>query len=62
MTTLKRMDNICITDPAGNRWEVFVVLDQEDDRKGYDANRVQPPARAMCCTQAGSSSSRSASD
>ncbi|MCL6443085.1 MAG: VOC family protein [Alicyclobacillus sp.] len=54
-------DKIWVTDPDGNRWEVFVVLDQEGDRKGYDANRVQPSARAVCCTRAGSTSSCCAS-
>ncbi|SFU59707.1 ArsI/CadI family heavy metal resistance metalloenzyme [Alicyclobacillus macrosporangiidus] len=54
-------DKVWVTDPDGNRWEVFVVLDQEDDRKGYDSNRVQPPVKSTCCTPAGSSSSCCAS-
>lgn len=46
-------DKIWVTDPDGNRWEVFVVLDQEDDRPGATKNHVQPSAQKTCCTPSG---------
>jgi len=43
-------DKIWVTDPNGIRWEVFVVLDQEDDRvPDKQKILVEQPAVA-CCT------------
>lgn len=43
-------DKVWVADPDGNRWEVFVVLDQEDDRKDSGANQIHQTAPGTCCT------------
>ncbi|WP_062308401.1 ArsI/CadI family heavy metal resistance metalloenzyme [Alicyclobacillus sendaiensis] len=50
-------DKIWVTDPDGNRWEVFVVLDQEDDRLDAEVNGAQPSAPRTCCAPSGNASS-----
>jgi catechol 2,3-dioxygenase-like lactoylglutathione lyase family enzyme len=45
-------DKIWVTDPDGNRWEVFVVLDQEDDRQSRtQPRRVEEGTSSPCCAQ-----------
>ena len=42
-------DKIWVTDPNGIRWEVFLVLDQEDDRvPDKQKIRVEQPTVACC--------------
>jgi catechol 2,3-dioxygenase-like lactoylglutathione lyase family enzyme len=41
-----RQDKVWVTDPAGNRWEVYTVLEDVDD---YDGGET-PFAGAACCT------------
>ncbi|MCL6515310.1 ArsI/CadI family heavy metal resistance metalloenzyme [Alicyclobacillus sp.] len=52
-------DKIWVTDPDGNRWEVFVVLNQEDDRvstaeqsgpTGAPSDPTPNAAMSACCT------------
>ncbi|MCL6626528.1 MAG: VOC family protein [Alicyclobacillus shizuokensis] len=47
-------DKIWVTDPDGNRWEVFVVLSQEDDRKESVGQVECGATSGTCCTPAGS--------
>ncbi|WP_067929637.1 ArsI/CadI family heavy metal resistance metalloenzyme [Alicyclobacillus shizuokensis] len=49
-------DKIWVTDPDGNRWEVFVVLEQEDDRKESGVQVECGGISGTCCTPAGSTS------
>ncbi|MDI9259378.1 ArsI/CadI family heavy metal resistance metalloenzyme [Alicyclobacillus sendaiensis] len=51
-------DKIWVTDPNGIRWEVFAVLDQEDDRVPGSRILVEKSTETCCTTcPTGSSSS-----
>jgi catechol 2,3-dioxygenase-like lactoylglutathione lyase family enzyme len=39
-----RQDKVWVTDPAGNRWEVYTVLDDIDDEDDH------PHVESACCT------------
>jgi catechol 2,3-dioxygenase-like lactoylglutathione lyase family enzyme len=43
-----RQDKVWVSDPAGNRWEVYTVLEDVEEDDDHDA----PHAGAACCTPA----------
>ena len=43
-----RQDKVWVADPAGNRWEVYTVLD--DIEEGDHEDREHHDAAAACCT------------
>ncbi|GMA62586.1 VOC family protein [Alicyclobacillus fastidiosus] len=45
-----RQDKIWATDPDGNRWEVFVVLDQETDSDPVSQNKYTTPVKGCCAS------------
>jgi catechol 2,3-dioxygenase-like lactoylglutathione lyase family enzyme len=45
-----RQDKIWATDPDGNRWEVFVVLDQETDTDPASSGKYSQQVDACCAS------------
>lgn len=45
-----RQDKIWATDPDGNRWEVFVVLDQETDNGPASKGKYTAPVKGCCAS------------
>ena len=41
-----RQDKVWVADPAGNRWEVYTVLEDIDAEHDHSAS----PSEAACCT------------
>jgi hypothetical protein len=43
-----RQDKVWVADPAGNRWEVYTVLEDVDDDQDHDHSASR--SEAACCT------------